>query len=80
MPKPPDLAEGSEYLLGWFYQLNDRRQQGFDGLQPMTYQEIDAWVRRKSILIHPDEIDVLTAMDSAFLRAVRDFRESQKET
>jgi len=80
VPEPQELTDGTEYLLEWFYQLNSRRQPGFNSPAPITYQEIDCWARRKRLIIYPDEIDVLTALDTAFLNALSELRQNEKDS
>lgn len=75
----PELPYGSGYLLEWFYQLNARRPPGFDSPAAIPYSEIEAWARLTDSNPRPHEVDALTAMDSAFLEAVHEFREQQRQ-
>lgn len=50
-----------------------------NGPLPISFTEIDAWIRATGKLVWPDEVEVLSAMDNAYLSAVADFQERMKE-
>lgn len=57
-----------EHIWNWFWELSARRSQGF-GLSLISYTEIRAWLEVRRPLIHDWEIEILTNMDQAFLKA-----------
>ena len=66
-------------MLEWFYQLNSQRPPGFDSPAPISYGEFQAWANLKKTNPRPEEVEALVAMDNAFIQAIHDFRESQRE-
>ena len=75
----PDVPDVADHVWTWFWTLSKRRQRGFDGASPLTYSEIDAWLRVTRTIALPQEIDLIMAMDSAWLEAVAEMREQRSE-
>lgn len=65
-PCPPTLR----HLWRWFLDLSARRGGGGFGPAPLLWSEIAAWARLHRLSPTPWELDVLTALDDAFI-AVR---------
>ena len=67
------------HVWPWFWQLSQRRTSGFDSANPLTWGEIAAWQQLTRTLILPEEIELILMMDSAWLEAVAEHREEQKD-
>lgn len=76
---PEDPFIPLEHVWEWFWLLNGRRQSGFDSPNPITYGEIGSWSNLTRIIIAPSEIELLIAMDDAFLEQVSIERKSRSE-
>jgi len=48
------------------------------GPAAISFSELKAWQELKHILIRPDEIEAITAMDSAYLEAIHEKQEREK--
>ena len=57
----PEVEEKILYILEWFYEIKSG--------EPITYLEIEAWNRLKSIGISADEVEGIMAMDLEFLKS-----------
>lgn len=77
VPDDPELEQGSEYILQWFWELNAKRQPGFSGLCPLTFADIRAWQQLTGKITRPDEIEALMLMDSAYTNAIHDKRSKE---
>lgn len=54
-----------------FWALHSTRQQSaMGGFQPISFTEIDAYARLMQVQFEPWEIEVLKAMDRAFLNTI----------
>lgn len=73
--EPPD--EG-EHLWEWFWGLSSRRQQGMNGPQPLSYQEIAIWSRLTGTILLREELAALSQMDAAYLNAVAEEQSAQR--
>lgn len=67
------------HVWAWFLSLSERRQRGLDGPCPIGWAEIEAWRSLTRTLTTPEEIDMLLAMDSAWLEAMAEIREELKD-
>lgn len=63
-PTPPDVVA---HVWHWFLTLNERRKNGESGPMPISYAEIEAWSRLTRSRAKPEEIQMIVAMDNAFL-------------
>lgn len=61
---------GGFYLLQWFWRLRNRNKSGFNGPDPVSWEALDAWVRLSGDNPEPWEINVLEALDDAYVAAV----------
>jgi hypothetical protein len=68
-PEPVEIPEGAEHIWNWFWALSKRRR---SGPEHIAYQEIGEWSRLTGTLVSPDEIDMLLAMDDAWMLAIRE--------
>lgn len=60
-------------------ELSECRQGGFSGAEPLTYSEIYAYINTTQTPLRPDEVKAIKRMDSAWMGAVREVRERQKQ-
>lgn len=79
IPDEPEIPDIIEHVWHWFWGLSDRRQRGFDSPNPLSYVEIDAWLRLSRTLVLPQEIDLILVMDSAWLAAVAEMRDERSK-
>jgi hypothetical protein len=57
-------------VWSWFLELSaSRGSNGFGGLDPLSYTEIDAWARLHGVAPTPFEVGVLRRLDQALLKA-----------
>lgn len=75
-PDEPDIMRGSEHILQWFHQLSATRRPGFSGPAPLNFGDIRAWSDLTGTITRPDEIEAILAMDSAYLEAVSELKDS----
>jgi hypothetical protein len=69
---PPIPLHGL-YLLGWWRQLRNRCRSTVAGMgaviqEPITWPDIDAWMRLTGHTPAPWEIETITGLDDAWLR------------
>lgn len=74
-----DPPEEGAHIWEWFWHLSSRRQQGFNGPQPMTYAEISAWSAGTGERLLREELAILIRMDARYLSALVDQREEQRK-
>lgn len=69
-PDPPRANPPPEaiHLWNWFWSLSNRRP---SGPEPLAFGEIQAWSRMTRTPIRPEEVEMLTAMDDAYISEVR---------
>lgn len=75
----PELDNGSAFILQAFHELSACRQGGFSGAEPLMYSEIEAYINTTHTPLRPDEVKAIKAMDSAWLKALREVRDWQKQ-
>ena len=54
----PDVDPELVFILKWFFEVK--------GANPLSYQEIEAWQKLKSIDIEPGEVEILMMLDCDF--------------
>lgn len=74
----PIIPDDGDYLWDAFWSLSRRRQQGFNGPQPLSFSEVGYWLALKREQLSPPEVDILIAMDDAFLSSIEQEREDQR--
>lgn len=82
VPDEPELSYDVQHVIEWFWRLNRRRQQGWNGPLPISYREIRAWIDCTAQRVAVEEIEWLMAMDDAFLDQLaieRSLEEKRKE-
>lgn len=61
------MPEGADYLWRAFQRLSGRRTNNGFGQNPLTWQEIDAFVRLSGVALAPWEIEVIERLDGLYL-------------
>lgn len=69
VPDPPEIPPELEHLWVWFWQLRTANPSAGFGPTPLSFGEMDAWQRVTGNRLAPWQVDVLLAMDAAFLAA-----------
>lgn len=65
--KPVRLPAGGDMLWHWFHNLSATRTLHAAGANPIQFGEIAAYFRLRQIVPEQHHIDILLAMDQAFL-------------
>ena len=78
-PPQPEIPECAEHVWNWWWQLNARRQPGFDSLAPFSYAEIHSWILLTCRYVAPEEIAWLIQMDDAWLATIAEERKARSE-
>lgn len=65
---PLRVPANGRHVWDWFWQLSARRRSGPESL---SYAEIESWARMTATPVRPEEVDMLTAMDDAYVTEVR---------
>jgi hypothetical protein len=73
---PPVVPEGGEAFWDAFVALSATRTYGFAGPNPISYTEIEAYMRIYRWPLAPHHIHVIRAMDAAWLAACMDEKAS----
>lgn len=73
---PPDAAL---HVWNWFWRLNSRRAYGEAGPLPLTYTEVQSWSRLTRSEVRPDEVEMIIAMDDAYLSETAEESEAMRE-
>ncbi|QUS39067.1 hypothetical protein RPMA_09645 [Tardiphaga alba] len=68
-PLAPDVPFAGERVWSIFLALNAARTGSGFGPNPITHPEIDAWSRLYREPVWPFELDIIRALDGAFLKA-----------
>ena len=64
-PIPP--PEGTEYIWDIFWELRGSAHVGFGGPERLSFADIDAWERVRELKLASFVIDLIVAMDVAFI-------------
>ena len=64
------------HVWDWFWELSARRRSGPEAL---TFADIGEWSRLRQVDLEPIEVEFLTAMDDAYLKAVREDQEAARQ-
>jgi len=78
-PEEPEIPDYGEKLWAIFWKLHARRRPGFESPAPLSYTELAAWAALTREHISPDEVEVITQMDDAYMRAVHEGMELRRE-
>jgi hypothetical protein len=72
------LSHLAEPIWNTFWTLHSTRQIGQTGFQPLTYLEIEAFMRLMDIDLEPYEVQIIKRMDIVFLNTLNTTKESTK--
>lgn len=67
IPEMPELPNCVDHVVGWFFDLSNRRGSGMAGGLPIMWNDIRAWAYLMNELPSQEEIGMILAMDRAFL-------------
>lgn len=75
----PDFPE--EYTFAWasFFELNQSRSSNGFGVNPISFTEIEAYLRLTGKVLLPYEINGINTIDSCFLKAQSDLHKSAQK-
>lgn len=68
----PAFPDGAAYLWTCYLRLRHRAAPGFAGPSPVTWQDIDAFIRRSGMRLASWEIRVIERLDDVFLGRIAD--------
>jgi len=71
----PQIPDGGELAWSWFLALNRTRAMGFTGPNPISYSEIEAYARLHRWPLEKRHVDLILAMDRAYL----EFNQARRE-
>lgn len=71
-PEGPELPRGFSHVWNTFVRLHAARTGSGFGANPITYVEIDAYCRLSRLPLDPWEIEVIRALDDAYLAEAKD--------
>jgi hypothetical protein len=66
----PPFPEALEYLWNVFLRLSARRGSGGFGVAPITWADIDAFVRHSGIQLAPFEVRLIEDLDNLYRAAI----------
>lgn len=75
----PSVPIAGRRVWSIFLDLNAARSVGF-GPNPITYSEIEAWSRVRLEPVRPWELDIIRALDRAFLKASGEGGQKQEQS
>ncbi|SKA26297.1 phage tail assembly chaperone [Consotaella salsifontis] len=67
----PRVPEAGRLLWRWFGELHDARGYGMTGPNPISFAEIEAWARLRRLPLQPHHVEILRAMDAAWIEAAQ---------
>jgi hypothetical protein len=68
-PPEPEIPECAEWIWNIWWRLNVRRPSS-ESVNPIMYSEIEAFSRLTNIMLTPEDIQMLEAIDNAYIHAV----------
>ncbi len=72
VPDEPDWPEAVDYLWDAFWDISTDRQDGPNGPQPLGSVLIKSWCDLTGTALLSEDVDIIRAMDRAFLSAYAD--------
>jgi hypothetical protein len=70
------IPEQGVHVWAWFWEVSARRRSGPEAL---SYGEVQEWQRMTCRDVLPVEVEMLMAMDDAYLRAVREEQKAARD-
>lgn len=71
-PRRPQVPLAGHRVWSIFLALNARRGAGFSGPLPLSMAEVEAYARVRREPLRPFELDMIEALDDAYMAAARD--------
>ena len=68
----PELPTVVSHVMEWFCELSAKRQSGVGGPSTLSFSDIKAWMELTGTDVDPREMNMILAMDSAWLSAMAD--------
>lgn len=66
--EPPEFPEVLDSLWSTFLELNECRTNGFSGPNPISYQDIKAWMDLTNTPLTPFEVSGIKRLDKVYIR------------
>lgn len=66
--EPPDFPDDLEHIWSMFLELNECRTNGFSGPNPISYQDIKAWMDLTDTPVTPFEVEGIKRLDKVYVR------------
>ena len=68
-PKPPSLPHGTAHIWNTFCRLDAKRRSNGFGPEPISYSEIEAYLRVTGESLDPWEVKALAELDDQYIEA-----------
>lgn len=78
VPEQPEIPEGTWHIWPIWNRLRARTPAG-DSVSPITYQGIEAFIRLTGEPVNSDDIEMLEALDDAFVSQISTERSEMQE-
>ena len=72
-PEPligPDFPQELSYIWSVFLHLSNARSVGFSGPNPLSYQEIKAWMEVTDNNLEPWEVEAIKRLDNVYMKVL----------
>ena len=77
--EPIDPPEEAEFVWKIFWELRERGKSGFAGAEALGFMELDAWQRVRGVELAGPVVDMILAMDGAYLAEWRREEDSRSK-
>jgi len=64
----PDFPEVLSHIWSAFFALSSGRSGGFAGPNPISYQDIKAWMELTNNYLDPREVEAILMLDTVYMR------------
>lgn len=75
---PPDVPPEVDHVVEWFWELSNRRPEGMSGPRLIPWSDLQAWLALTPNYVERGEVDMLCAMDHAYVDQLRIEREARR--
>lgn len=75
----PQVPACLEHVWHWFHDLHSTRRAGFSGPDPLSFSEIQAWMNLTGTIVRPYEVQIIKALDNAFLKHMQKQQQKKKK-
>lgn len=66
----PEFPSGLEYIWSSFFEASKGRSSGFSGPNPLSYQELESWMRLTQTPLTPRDISVIKRLDQVYMKVM----------